>query len=52
MAEIARFIPANNGFNPEAIGMICTAYDRAAAELNEKGRARIVREIIGIKFRE
>ncbi len=47
MAEIARFIPANNSFDPEAIAIICAAYDRAAAELHDKGHARVVREIIG-----
>ena len=47
MAEIARFIPGNSGFDPELIKFLGAAYDRATAELHDHGHARIVREIIG-----
>lgn len=47
MAEIARFIPANSSFDFAAISIICSAYDRATAELHDLGRARAAREIIG-----
>ena len=47
MAEIARFIPANSGFDPEVIRILRAAYDRATAELDDHGHARVVREIIG-----
>ena len=47
MAEIARFIPANNRFDPEMIRILRAAYDRATAELHDHGHAKVVREIIG-----
>ena len=47
MAEIARFIPANSGFDPDVIRILRAAYDRATSELHDGGHARVVREIIG-----
>ena len=46
MAEITQFIPGDSGFDPEAIAVVCTAYDRASLMLHDRGRARVAREII------
>ena len=46
MAEIARFIPANSGFDPDVIRILRAAYDRATSELHDGGHARVVRAII------
>ena len=46
MAEIAQFIPGDSGFDPEAIAVVCTAYDRASLMLHDRGHARVAREII------
>jgi hypothetical protein len=43
----SRFISANGSFDPEVITILCTAYDRTTAVLNDRGHARVVREIIG-----
>ena len=41
MAEITQFIPGDSGFDPEAIAVVCTAYDRASLMLHDRGHARV-----------
>jgi hypothetical protein len=44
MVEVPQFISANSGFDPEVIAIPYAAYNRATAELHDRGHARVRRE--------
>jgi hypothetical protein len=46
MAQILNFVRPENAFDPETLGILSAAYEKAIAALHDRGQPEIVREII------
>ncbi len=46
MAEILHFVRSGTSFDPETISLLAAAYDKATAELHERGQPKPAREVV------
>lgn len=52
VGEILQFIRPENAFDPETMAILVDAYDRAIAQLHDRGQPDIVREVIARRIIE